>query len=143
MSSNATLEYDYVISWVEDIDHLQSEPTEKGSSVHQKRKGMRCFVCRKTGHLAKDCSSKQDDDSDDAGAKGKHQSGSKGQKGNWNKGQKPVKQKGRSAEDHEDSLGDISEEEYGTRMIETLEAPDDPEEPETVTHVAFIREDAY
>lgn len=54
-----------------------------------------------------------------------------------------MKQKGRSAEDHEDSLGNISEEEYGLRVIETLEVPNNPEEPEIVEYAAFIREDTY
>lgn len=70
MSSNAALEYDYVISRVEDLDQLRSKSTEEASRAHHKE-GMKCFACGRNGHLARACSKKRDDDSDDAGAKRK------------------------------------------------------------------------
>ena len=57
MSSNATLDKEYVLS-LEDLMHTRGEPAEKASRTdHQK--GIKCFACKKRGHRAKDCPGKR------------------------------------------------------------------------------------
>ena len=112
MSSDTTLDEEYVLGRVEDLRQLRGEPAEKGSKVHQK-KGMKCFACNGIGHIAKKCPSTQEDEDDQPGANGR----GKGQKnGRYRK--KPTKYKGRSAEDHEESFEEDPEEgEYGARAV--------------------------
>jgi hypothetical protein len=112
MSSDTNLNKGYVLRQAIDFDQLNDGLVEKGSRVYHK-KGMKCFVCGKIGHKARDCSSKRDDDSDDPGANNRKRLGSSGsQKGQKWKSNNRSRQKGRSAEDQED-VGDEFDKEYG------------------------------
>ena len=109
MSSDATLNEEYVLSRIEDLRQLRGEPAEKASWIHRE-KGIKCFACKGIGHRVKDFPSRREDDC--ANASGGTAEGGKGRKNSWNS--KPskhmmAKQKGRSTENHDEgSFGEVS-----------------------------------
>ena len=109
VSSDATLNEEYVLSRIEDLRQLGVEPAEKVSRIHQE-KGIKCLACKGIGHCAKDCPSRCEDDCDNAS--GGTAEGDKGWKNGWNsKSSKRTmaKQKGRSTENHDEgSFGEVS-----------------------------------
>lgn len=98
LSSNATLDREYVLGRVEDLMHMRSEPAEKPSRINH-QKGIKCFACKKRGHRARDCPGKRDDE-DDADNR---------QRNDRNRKQMSMKRKGWIAGSHEDG-GDVDHE---------------------------------
>ena len=65
VSSDATLNEEYVLSRIEDLRQLRGEPAEKTSRIQGKgKKGPMCFACKGYGHLAKAGANKQDQEED-------------------------------------------------------------------------------
>ena len=130
MSSDATLNEEYVLSRIEDLRQLRGQPAEKASRIQGKgKKGPKCFACEGYGHLARDCLNRQDQE-EDAGSATEKSGKKKGQKKLSKK--KTTKQKGRSAENHDEgSFGEVSDaDEQGALARE-----------EIVEHVAFVKEE--
>ncbi|EYE90608.1 uncharacterized protein EURHEDRAFT_510308 [Aspergillus ruber CBS 135680] len=144
MSSDATLNEEYVLSRVEDLRQLRDDQGDKASRADgkQRQRSIKCYACGKKGHISKEC--KQDSSDTD----GDKRENSKGQKNGRNRKKKPTKHKGRSAEDHE--MGDSpDEEEYSSRAVEVshqMEVEYGSRAIE-VTHIderaTFVKEDAY
>lgn len=109
MSSNATLDREYVLSRVEDLMYIRGEPAEKASRTNY-QKGIKCFACKKRGHRARDCPNRQDNnDNEDDGQK-------------TGRNRKRISMKGRIAKSHKDN-GDMDSEleEYGGYAFELSE----------------------
>ncbi|ODM22594.1 hypothetical protein SI65_00183 [Aspergillus cristatus] len=103
MSSDVNLNKSNVLGRAMDFDQLHGGPNEKASRT--KKKGMKCFTCGKTGHRARICPSKQDDD-DASADEGKHRDGPGGRKGRNKKSNHYSKQKGKAAREGSSAAND-------------------------------------
>ena len=125
MSSNVNLKKSYVLKRAIDFDQLQGGSTEKASRIQ--KKSAKCFACKKTGHRARNCPSKRDDQ-DASADEGKRHDSRGGRDGRNKKSNRFSKQKGKSAkeggstagkDDDDDDDGQYTSE-YGARALETM-----------------------
>lgn len=82
MSSDATLNEEYVLSRVEDLRQLRDDQGDKASRADgkQRQRSIKCYACGKKGHMSREC--KQDNDDADGD---KRENNSKGQKNGRNR----------------------------------------------------------